>query len=75
MHSAQSLHILCLWHNRYAGPPVSFYGYSDTYHLWALVGSVNLFAHTANITWLQVSAPNTTTSRYLQNIHAKPSHN
>jgi len=37
----------------YAGPPVSFYGNSDTYHLWALIGTTNLFSHTGNTTWLK----------------------
>jgi hypothetical protein len=36
----------------YAGPPVDFFDNSDTYHLWALVGTCNLFAHTHNVTWL-----------------------
>ena len=36
----------------YAGPPVSFYGNSDTYHLWALVGTAKLFMYTGNSTWL-----------------------
>ena len=40
----------------YAGPPVSFYGSSDTYHLWALLGTYNVATHdkTADGTaWLQ----------------------
>ena len=37
----------------YAGPPVDFFGASDTYHLWALVGTFNLFQHTGNATWLK----------------------
>ena len=37
----------------YAGPPVDFFGNSDTYHLWSLIGTCNLFTHTANTTWLQ----------------------
>ena len=36
----------------YAGPPVSYYGRSDTYHLWALIGTVQLFEHAGNATWL-----------------------
>ena len=38
----------------YAGPPVNFFGdHSDTYHLWALVGTRNLFEHTSNMTWMK----------------------
>ena len=29
----------------YAGPPVSFYGNSDTYHMWALIGTYNIAKH------------------------------
>lgn len=32
----------------YAGPPVSFYGGSDTYHLWALTGTWNYVQHTGD---------------------------
>ena len=31
----------------YAGPPVSFFGNSDTYHLWALLGTYNIATHEA----------------------------
>lgn len=38
----------------YAGPPVGFYrDRSDTYHLWALVGTFNLFEHTSNVSWMK----------------------
>ena len=37
----------------YAGPPVDFFDNSDTYHLWALIGTCNLFSHTHNVSWLQ----------------------
>lgn len=37
----------------YAGPPVSFYGNSDTYHLWSLIGTVNFVVATGNSSWLQ----------------------
>jgi hypothetical protein len=36
-----------------AGPPVTFLGHSDTYHLWALIGTWNLYSHTGNATWLR----------------------
>lgn len=40
----------------YAGPPVSFYGNSDTYHMWALIGTYNIatFESSSNGTaWLK----------------------
>jgi hypothetical protein len=35
----------------YAGPPVNFLGDSDTYHLWALIGTLNTWDATANVTF------------------------
>eukprot|EP00927_Polykrikos_kofoidii_P042095 TRINITY_DN35962_c0_g1_i1.p1 TRINITY_DN35962_c0_g1~~TRINITY_DN35962_c0_g1_i1.p1 ORF type:complete len:755 (-),score=87.25 TRINITY_DN35962_c0_g1_i1:253-2517(-) len=35
----------------YAGPPVNFDGNSDTYHLWALIGTLNTWDATANATF------------------------
>lgn len=39
----------------YAGPPVSYYGKSDTYHLWALLGTYNVAMHDSEggIAWLK----------------------
>jgi hypothetical protein len=37
----------------YAGPPVSSYGHSDTYHLWALIGTYNIAKHDADDAWLR----------------------
>jgi hypothetical protein len=39
----------------YAGPPVSFFGGSDTYHLWALLGVYNVAVHDSlrADTWLR----------------------
>ena len=37
----------------YAGPPVSFFGGSDTYHLWALLGVYNVAMQDATDAWLR----------------------
>jgi hypothetical protein len=44
----------------YAGPPVDFFGNSDTYHLWALIGTFNVAsfdASPAGAAWLKTVWP------------------
>ena len=36
----------------YAGPPVNFRGNSDTYHLWALIGTCNTVLIGNETAWL-----------------------
>eukprot|EP00937_MAST-01D_sp_MAST-1D-sp2_P005346 g5346.t1 len=58
--SRNSLDTLYSYQNRtadgmlpYAGPPVSQFGGSDTYHLWALLGTYNVAHHDPDDAWLR----------------------
>jgi len=39
------------------GPPICSFFSSDTYHLWALVGTCTIFQYTQNVTWLSLYFP------------------